>query len=358
MDELKKLKKFWKGKNVFITGHTGFKGAWLSIFLNILGAKVYGYSLKPHKNSLFNEAKVKKIINKNYFADIKNYKKLNYAIKDARPQLIFHLASQALVSEGYKNPYQNFDTNLIGTLNLLDILKNLKINASTLIITTDKVYKNLNLKKKFSELDELGGIDPYSASKVCQEILSSSYIKTFYEKKNMKGKISTVRSGNVIGGGDYSPNRLIPDLLNALNSKKSLKVRNPKHIRPWQHVIEPLFGYLILSQEQFQNNLKNIKPVWNFGPDKKNFINVSNLVKIFKTKESKLKIAKYRETSKFLEKKVLMLSNIKSKTYLKWKPKWNLTETVDKILNWNYQKNKIGAYKISEEQIIEYLKLK
>ena len=358
MDDLKKLKKFWKGKNVFITGHTGFKGAWLSIFLNILGAKVYGYSLKPHKNSLFNEAKVKKIINKNYFADIKNYKKLNSAIKDARPQLIFHLASQALVSEGYKNPYQNFDTNLIGTLNLLDILKNLKINASTLIITTDKVYKNPNLKKEFSELDELGGIDPYSASKVCQEILSSSYIKTFYEKKNMKGKISTVRSGNVIGGGDYSSNRLVPDLLKALNSKKTLKVRNPNHVRPWQHVIEPLFGYLILSQKQFQNNLKNINPVWNFGPDKKNFMKVSNLVKIFKTKDSKLKIEKYNQTSKFMEKKVLMLNNIKSKTYLKWKPKWNLNVTVEKILTWNNQKNKIGAYKISELQIIDYLKLK
>ncbi len=358
MDNLKNLKKFWKGKNVFVTGHTGFKGAWLSIFLNILGAKVYGYSLKPLKKSLFNEAKVKKIIKKNYFADIKNYKKLKSAIKDARPQLIFHLASQALVSEGYKNPYQNFNTNLIGTLNLLDILKNLNINMSTLIVTTDKVYKNPNLKKKFNELDELGGVDPYSASKVCQEILSSSYIESFYEKKNMRGKISTVRSGNVIGGGDYSSNRLIPDLLKALNSKKSLKVRNPEHIRPWQHVIEPLFGYLILSQKQFQNNLKNIKPVWNFGPDKKNFIKVSNLVKIFKTKDSRLKIEKHKETSEFLEKKVLMLNNIKSKTYLKWKPKWNLSETVDKILTWNYQKSKIGADKISELQIIDYLKLK
>lgn len=358
MDNLKNLKKFWKGKNVFVTGHTGFKGAWLSIFLNTLGAKVYGYSLKPLKKSLFNEAKVKNIIKKNYFADIKNYKKLKSAIKDARPQLIFHLASQALVSEGYKYPYQNFNTNLIGTLNLLDILKNLNLNVSTLIITTDKVYKNRNLKKKFNELDELGGVDPYSASKVCQEILSSAYIESFYEKKNMQGKISTVRSGNVIGGGDYSSNRLIPDLLKALNSKKSLKIRNPKHIRPWQHVIEPLFGYLILSQKQFQNNLKNIKPVWNFGPDKKNFINVSNLVKIFKTKDSKLKIAKHKETNKFLEKKILMLNNIKSKAYLKWKPKWNLTETVDKILTWNYQKNRIGAYKISELQIIDYLKLK
>ena len=358
MDNLTKLKKFWKGKNVFITGHTGFKGAWLSIFLNILGAKVYGYSLKPSKNSLFNEAEVKKIIKKNFFADIKNYKKLQSAIKDSRPQLIFHLASQALVSEGYKNPYQNFKTNLIGTLNLLDILKNLKINVSTLIITSDKVYKNINIKKKFNEFDELGGEDPYSASKVCQEILSYSYIESFLSKKKMEGKISTVRSGNVIGGGDYSLNRLVPDLIKAINAKKTLKVRNPNYIRPWQHVIEPLFGYLILSQKQFQNNLKKIKPVWNFGPDKKNFKKVLNLVKLFKTKESKLKIEKNNQTSKFFEKKVLMLNNLKSKKHLKWKPKWNLTVTVDKILTWNNQKNKIGALKISQLQIIDYLKLK
>ena len=174
----------------------------------------------------------------------------------------------------------------------------------------------------------------------------------------MKGKISTVRSGNVIGGGDYSSYRLVPDIIKSLNSKKPLKVRNPKHIRPWQHVIEPLFGYLILSQKQFQKNLKNIKPVWNFGPDKKNFIQVSNLVNIFKTKDNNLKLEKYNETSKFLEKKILMLNNLKSKTHLRWKPKWNLNKTVDKILIWNHQKNKIGARKISEQQIIEYLKLK
>ncbi len=358
MDKLKNLKKFWKGKKVFVTGHTGFKGAWLSIFLNTLGAKVYGYSLKPLKNSLFNEAKIKKIIKKNYFEDIKNYKKLQSAIIETKPQFIFHLASQALVSEGYKNPYRNFDTNFNGTLNLLDILKNLKINVSTLIITTDKVYKNRNLNKTFKELDELGGIDPYSASKVCQEILSSSYIGSFLEKKNMKGKISTVRCGNVIGGGDYSSFRLVPDIIKSLNSKKPLRVRNPKHIRPWQHVIEPLFGYLILSQKQFQKNLKNIKPMWNFGPDKKNFIQVSNLVNIFKIKHNNLKIEKYNETNKILEKKILMLNNTKSKTHLGWKPKWNLNITVNKILNWNYQKNKIGAYKISQQQIIEYLKLK
>ena len=357
MDKIKTLKKFWKNKKVFITGHSGFKGSWLCIILKTLGAKIYGYSLKPEINSLFNQAHLKKIVSKNYFKDIRDYGSLKNSIKNSNPQIIFHLASQAIVSNAFTDPYQNFDTNIKGTLNLLEIIRVNKSIQSALIITTDKVYKNENKKVKFKEGDYLEGKDPYSASKVGQEILTFAYEKSFFSKNNLKGKISTVRSGNVIGGGDYSNNRLVPDILYAINYKKILNLRNPKHIRPWQHVIEPLYGYLLLAKKQYENQLINIEPIWNFGPKKTNFINVEKICEIFKKYDSKLKTKMLNNLKNtYNESKILMLDSKKSRKYLGWKPSLNIDQSVYKIMEWNNLKKKLGAYKITEKQIIEYLK--
>ena len=357
MDKINILKKFWKNKKVFITGHSGFKGSWLCIILKTLGAKIYGYSLEPETNSLFNQAHLKKILSKNYFKDIKDYKSLKNSINDVNPHIIFHLASQAIVSNAFVDPYQNFDTNIRGTLNLLEIIRVNKSIKSALIVTTDKVYKNENKKIKFNERDSLEGKDPYSASKVVQEILTFAYEKSFFSKNNLKGKISTVRSGNVIGGGDYSNNRLVPDILDAINNKKILNLRNPKHIRPWQHVIEPLYGYLLLAKKQYENQLINIEPVWNFGPKKTNFINVAKICEIFKKYDSKLKTKVFKNSNNiYNESIVLMLDSKKSRKYLGWKPSLKIHQSVNKIMEWNNLKKKMGAYKITEKQIIEYLK--
>ena len=251
MESEKKLKKFWKGKKVFITGHTGFKGTWLLIFLNLLGAKVYGYSLREKKNSFYTLVKKKVNLKKNIYSDVCDYNKLDKAIKNLKPEIIFHFAAQSLVGESFKKPFETFNTNFNGTLNILKSIQKKNFIKSVIITTTDKVYKIQKSNHQFEEKDEIGGIDPYSASKVCAEIVSNSYIKSIY-KNSLHNKISIVRAGNVLGGGDYADYRLVPDIIKILRSNKKLIIRNPNHIRPWQHVIEPLYGYLLLAQFQYK----------------------------------------------------------------------------------------------------------
>jgi len=355
MDSINKLKKFWKRKKVFITGHTGFKGSWMCIFLNMFGANIYGYSLRPKKVSLFNQAKCKKFIKKNYFSDINNLKKLEKKINEVRPDILFHLAAQPLVSESFINPLETLNTNIMGTLNVLNCIKTNKSLKSIVIITTDKVYKIKNTNKYYNEQDELGGNDPYSASKVCAEIITLSYINSFFKKTNIKNKVSTARSGNVIGGGDYSKNRLLPDIIKIINNKKSLTLRNPSHIRPWQHVIEPIFGYLKLAQSQYEKKILHKNPNWNFGPNKKSFIKVIDIVKKIKMqKKIRLKIKKKQD---FFETNDLKIDSKKAKKFLKWFSKWDLNKSLNNVIEWNdlFRKNK-NAKKICEDQITNYLK--
>ena len=350
---LKKKKNFWKGKKVFITGHTGFKGSWLTIFLNILDAKIFGYSLKPRKYSLFNQANCNNISHKNFYADINDLKKLKHKIKISKPQIIFHLAAQPLVSNAYMDPINTFKTNIIGTANLIEAVRNCKSVKVVVIITTDKVYKIKKKAKPFKENDELGGIDPYSASKASTEILVNSYIKSF-SKFNTKVKVATARSGNVLGGGDYSKDRIIPDILNAFNNKKKLIIRNPNHVRPWQHILEPLHGYIILAEKLFKNEIKNVGHSWNFGPKNHSFIKVYKLLekinKIIKIHKISVKTNYYKET------KILKLNSYKSTKHLKWKQKWGIDDTIKKIVDWNNDfKNKKNVKQLCEEQIKEYL---
>jgi len=358
---IKKLKNFnknfWKGKKVFITGHTGFKGSWLCIILNNLKAKIYGFSLKPKKNSLFNRSMISKNLKSNKYADINNYRKLEKKIKECKPEIIFHLAAQPLVLESYKQPLKTFNTNIIGTLNLLEIIRKVKSVKSVVIITTDKVYKIVKNNKLYKELDQLGGLDPYSASKVGAEIVVDSYIKSFFKNSNLQNRISTARAGNVIGGGDFSRNRLIPDIIYAINNKKKLSIRNPNHIRPWQHVLEPLVGYLILAEKQYSNKIDNRDHAWNFGPNKSNFKKVIDIVKHIKKSQyfkfSLLKIKSFKETN------VLKLNSIKAKKKLNWFSKWNLTQSLEKTLTWNKNiKNGISAKDICEQQFLMYLNKK
>ena len=354
MEKYSKLKNFWKNKKVFITGHTGFKGSWMCLMLNLLGAKIYGYSLKPEKKSLFIQSKCAQFLKVNTYSNIKDERKLHKSINKIKPDILFHLAAQPLVIEGYKNPIKTFNTNINGTINILNSIRKCKSLKSVVIITTDKVYKIQKKNKFYSENDELGGSDPYSASKVCTEILTNSFIQSFFKMTNLRNRVSSARSGNVIGGGDYAKNRLVPDIVSAIYKKRKLYIRNPNHIRPWQHVIEPTYGYLKLAQSQYENKLKNLDAKWNFGPNKKSFIKVIDVIKrINKFKKIKFK---FNKKSKLQETRVLKLNNYKAKKFLKWKPKWSLNKSLNNVIEWNdiYKKNK-NAKKICEKQIINYL---
>tara|TARA_B100000989_G_scaffold298937_1_gene291202 strand:- start:3908 stop:4975 length:1068 start_codon:yes stop_codon:yes gene_type:complete len=355
MENLDKLNKFWKNKKVFITGHTGFKGSWLSLILNMLGSNIYGYSLKPKKSSLFNQADCKSFLKKNIYADINNFNLLKKELKKINPQILFHLAAQPLVSDSFKNPIGTLKTNIIGTSNILDIIKNIKSLKSVVIITTDKVYKIKKNNKSYSEIDHLGGKDPYSVSKVCAELVTDSFANSFFEKSFLKNKVSTARSGNVIGGGDYSKNRLLPDIIKSVNTKKILVIRNPNHIRPWQHVIEPLVGYMKLAEKQSKSKKLDNYNSWNFGPKKENFVKVIYIVNLLK-KRFNLNI-KIRKKQKFSETKILKLNSKKSNKKLKWYNKWNLEKSLKKVMEWNELfYNNVKAKQICEKQIREYFK--
>jgi CDP-glucose 4,6-dehydratase len=344
------MKNFWKNKKIFITGHTGFKGSWLSIYLNFLGAEITGYSLKPERVSLFNLAKVSLLLKKNYYANIQDYTLLNRAIIDSKAEIIFHLAAQSLVSESYKNPFNTFTTNVTGTINVIEsISHNSKIKAA-LLITTDKVY-DTSVNKIFKETDKLGGIDPYSASKVCCEYVIQSYIKSV-KKLAKKNNICIARAGNVIGGGDYSKDRLIPDIYKSVKDKKNLILRNPDHVRPWQHVLEPLNGYLKLV-ERIYNKKKLYQKVWNFGPHLKNCKSVNEVTLLFKKYlKFNFKIIKNKT---FIENPLLRLNNAKTTKYLNWQHKWDIKKTISKIIDWNNYGNKKDMIKICEQQINQYI---
>lgn len=357
MEDLNNLKKFWNKKKVFITGHTGFKGAWLCIILKYLNSTIYGYALKPEKNSLFIKSQIGGNLTSNTYSDIRDVNKLKKKIKQSKAEIIFHLAAQPLVLESYKKPLKTFSTNIIGTLNLLECIRENKSIKSVVIITTDKVYKINKKNINYKEVDQLGGFDPYSASKVGAEIVVESYIKSFFENSNLQNRISTARAGNVIGGGDFSQNRLIPDIIYAINNNKKLKIRNPNHIRPWQHVLDPLMGYLILARKQYNNKVDNKEHSWNFGPNKSNFKKVIDIVKYIK----KLQYFKFSflKNKSFKETNILKLNSIKAKKKLNWSSKWNLTQSLEKTLEWNKNtKNGISAKDMCERQFLMYLNKK
>ena len=348
----------YKKLNVLITGTTGFKGAWLAYWLNNLGAKVIGVSLRPEKNSiLFNSLKLKKKI-KQYYLDITDFKKLNNVIKKEKPDLIFHLAAQSIVSKSFENPLLTFNTNIIGSANVLESYRVNKI-PNLVYITSDKCYLNLDKTKSFKEHDVLGGLDNYSSSKASAEILFSSYFNSFFKKeKNLS--LASVRAGNVIGGGDMKTNRIIPDIVRAFYRNKDIILRSSQSTRPWQHVLEPLSGYLLIGEKLMNKKLNNkIIPNWNFGPETHNCKKVELITKLFlkrlDTKKLNIKI-KNKNKKIFHESKFLSLNINKAKKELKWKPRLNLNQTINFTADWykNYfEKKNMENY--TEKQINIFL---
>ena len=327
------MKKNFKNLKIIVTGSTGFKGAWLCYWLNLLGGKVTGIGLKPEKNSIIFEALMleKKIDQK--FIDIKYFNKLNDIIKKIKPDIIFHLAAQSIISKSYEDPLENFGTNIIGSVNILESVRLNKV-PNLVYITSDKCYLNLNHKRSFKETDILGGIDNYSASKASAEIVFSSYFHSYFKKKYLH--TVSARAGNVIGGGDFKDNRIIPDIIKSLIKKKKIILRNPKATRPWQHVLEPLSGYITLADKILNKNLRSsILPSWNFGPYIKNCKNVNfiarSVVKEWGGNNSKIIVKKNINLKESL---LLSLNIDKAKKELSWQPKLTLEETIAMTVSW------------------------
>ena len=351
------LKKIFNNKRVLVTGHTGFKGSWLISWLNILGAKVLGISLSvPTKPSHFINAGLKKdVINR--FLDIRDEEKVKKVFKEFKPDFVFHLAAQSLVKKSYLKTSYTWQTNLIGTMNVLESLKMMKKKCIAVIVTSDKCYKNLEIKRGYKESDILGGKDPYSASKASAEMLIQSYVSSFFSNKKNTILLGIGRAGNVIGGGDWSEDRLIPDCVKLWSKNKEVILRSPNSTRPWQHVLEAVSGYLYLAAT-LKKNKKIHGEAFNFGPKKNNNYKVIDVVKAMKKnwKNIKWKIIKNKE---FKESNLLKLNSSKAEKLLKWKVKLNFSQTLFLTSEWykNFYNKKINVNKYTKDQIKKYQKL-
>ena len=353
---MEKLTNFYRNKKILVTGATGFKGSWLCCWLLKLGAIVYGTGYKPNKNkNLLYVLNLQKKINLKLL-DIRDFKKVNKFINEKKPQIIFHLAAQPLVHESYKYPMYTFDVNIKGTLNILEASKNCKNVRSIVCVTTDKVYENNNKNKKFKETDKLGGIDPYSLSKASAELIVKSYREIFTKMKK-KCAVSSARAGNVVGGGDWSDNRLVPDAIKSIKSNKILLIRNPNFTRPWQFVLEPLKGYLLLAKKQ-REEINKFSGNWSFGPSQSSKISVIEIVKLIIKFWGKGNY-KIKKNKKFKESKNLILDINKTKKHLKWQPTYNTKKAIKLAIKWYLDviKNKKSPSQVTNEQISSYMNL-
>lgn len=330
--------EFWQGKKVLITGHTGFKGAWLSLWLYQMGAKVAGIGLEHDvQPNLFESLELDEII-QHHECDIRDLSSLTNVVTAFRPDILFHLAAQPLVLESYKHPITTYATNVMGTANVLEALRSVDECRVAVIITTDKVYKNHEWLYPYREDDLLGGHDPYSSSKAASELVISCYRDSFLQP--LGKMVASARAGNVIGGGDWSHHRLIPDLIRAWESSDTLEIRNPKSIRPWQHVLEPLSGYLVLAEKMW--NEKNFFGSFNFGPQSNEAASVAEVVRIAQSVLGSLKIDYPDSQAVMHEAGRLMLDTSKSSSILGLSPRWSLSETVTRTASW-YKKYNQGS---------------
>ncbi len=350
---------FWKDRNVFITGHTGFKGAWLSVFLRKLGANVYGYALKPDTMpSLYHECNIDSMVSST-IADVRDISKLKEALIKAEPSIVIHLAAQPLVRRSYREPLHTIETNILGTVNLFESVRSIDTVKAVINVTTDKCYKNDQGVTSLTEDDELGGYDPYSGSKACSEILTSTYRNSFfnitdYEKHGVA--IASARAGNVIGGGDWSEDRLIPDIIRAIDRSEDILLRNPDAVRPWQHVLEPLTGYLLLAENLVYNGQEFSGP-WNFGSDEYDTKNVLWIA------EKLLSEIGNSSTNIFIdgnynphETMMLKLNSSKAVSKLGWEPKWDIVKSLQSIADFVDCFNKGGdILEQLNSQISDYL---
>ncbi|GAV22603.1 CDP-glucose 4,6-dehydratase [Carboxydothermus pertinax] len=349
-------KNFWRGKKVFITGHTGFKGSWLTIWLLKLGAEVTGYALKPPTDpAMFEICNLGTRCN-SILGDIRDYRFLNETIKEIEPEIIFHLAAQPIVREAYYNPLETYEVNVMGTANLLEAVRNNPSIKVLVNVTTDKVYENKEWPWGYRETDTICGVDPYSNSKSCSELVTFAYRKTYFEYPKIKKYIATARAGNVIGGGDFAKDRIVPDCIKALFTNKKVIIRNPNAIRPWQHVLDPLYGYLLLAEKLYKEGDK-FSGAWNFGPEEKDAKTVEFLTKTICKKLGKENFYEYDNKKNPPESILLKLDISKAKHYLKWQPVWDFNVALEKTLEWYiafYKKEEM--YSFTLKQINEFEK--
>lgn len=326
MKKLDLFSEIYKGKKVLVTGDSGFKGSWLCIWLRELGADVYGYSLPALTNKdNFVTSELSKKIN-HIDGDIRDLEKLQNYFNQVKPDIAFHLAAQPLVIESYNNPHYNFETNLMGTVNFFEAVRNCSTVKAAINVTTDKCYQNNEWMWGYRENDAMGGDDPYSASKGCSELITNSYLKSFFSKENTT-HIASARAGNVIGGGDWADNRILPDMMRAYQNNESSSIRNPNSVRPWQFVLEPLFGYLKLGEKLLLEG-KQFSGGWNFGPAAFENYSVGDVVKEVKKIIPAIQIDSPIATEKLHEAGLLKLDITKAVNHLGWKPKLNFEKTI------------------------------
>lgn len=351
--EVKMFNNIYKGKKVLVTGHTGFKGSWLTLWLNKLGAKVCGYSLEPNTEpSMFKELNLVDVC-ENHFGNILDIEKLSKVFEEFQPEIVFHLAAQPIVRLSYKEPVLTYQTNVIGTLNVLEAARNCKSVKAFVNITTDKCYENKEVARGYTEDEPMGGYDMYSSSKGCVEIMSSSYRRSFLQEERTYS-MATARAGNVIGGGDWAEDRLIPDCVRYINKNQPIEIRNPIAVRPWQHVLEPLSGYLLLGQKLFEEGKKYAEG-FNFGPNEDSVLKVADVAQ---------KVVQYYEKGEVVvhkkdnlhEANLLMLNIDKAEKVLGWTPTLTAEEAVKNTVEWYkhfYEKSE-NMYDYTMKQINEY----
>jgi len=348
-------RNFWNGKSVFLTGHTGIKGAWLALWLEYLGAEVHGFALAPPTEpNFFSVVGMKKKLFSDIRGDLCDLSRLTESLLDAEPTVVIHMAAQALVRESYANPVRTYASNVMGTVNLLEAVRNCHTVKAVLNITSDKCYENREWLWGYRESDPMGGYDPYSSSKGCAELIVSAYYRSFFTNTGVA--VATARAGNVIGGGDWGMDRILPDAIRAFVNNNPLVIRNPKAVRPWQHVLEPLAGYLMLCQELVLAG-ESFSGAWNFGPDDGSAQPVSfladQLVMLW-GEESRWQLDQHANPHEAV---TLKLDCSKAKKLLKWNPVWSLEKALLETINWYkawYQKKEMGAFSL--DQIVAYSK--
>jgi CDP-glucose 4,6-dehydratase len=346
-------KSFWQGRSVFLTGHTGFKGGWLTLWLASMGARVHGYSLSPPTSpALFSELHLDECLENSTIADIRDPQILKRALCKANPSVIFHLAAQPIVRKSYQSPADTFSTNVLGPVNLFEAALQSESVEAVVNVTSDKCYQNLEGNSFFVEEDPLGGDDPYSASKACSEIVTASYWHSFFKGSGIG--LATGRAGNVIGGGDWAQDRLIPDFLRALDSQQPLRVRSPNAIRPWQHVLEPLAGYLLIAENACLD-AEQWSGAWNFGPNEDDTKPVSWIADFLTTVMPNAEW-EVETTNQPNEASLLKLDSSKAKSMLNWRSRWSIQDALTKTVEWHQAwKSGTPAQDISLRQIEEYM---
>lgn len=348
------LKETYNGKTVLVTGHTGFKGGWLSLWLTQLGAKVIGYSFPPATYpSFYNTVKLHEVINRSIMGDIENISDLSSVIHAYNPEFIFHLAAQPIVKESYITPLETIKTNVIGTVNLLEAIRSTNHKTTCVCITSDKCYENKEWEYAYRENDTLGGHDPYSASKAAAEILISAYRNSFFNTSDSACTLLSARAGNVIGGGDWSADRIVPDCMRSLSNNETIHIRNPGAIRPWQFVLDVLYGYLLLGAKA-NTFPKRYSGAWNFGPNPENNITVRELAETIRNYWGNGVIKNHELGSvENHEANYLILDSTKASTLLGWRPKYNIDQAIEYTVDWykNYYDRKIDMNNFSIYQI-------